>query len=75
MMRPGLSAAGVGAALLLFASAALAQGGRFRNFESAAPRVGDKAPLLDCYDEEGKPANMATLLGPTHLVLVFGAWT
>jgi hypothetical protein len=64
-------------AVLALASAAWAgEGGyRFREFPADPPRVGEQAPLFRAADPDGKPVDMAALVGPSHLALVFGALT
>ncbi|MCU0722015.1 MAG: hypothetical protein MUC63_00090 [Planctomycetes bacterium] len=64
------------AVLALASAAAAGEGGyRFREFPDDPPRAGEKAPMFAAADPDGKPVDMAALVGPAHLVLVFGAWT
>ncbi|MHC5038993.1 MAG: hypothetical protein ACYTHM_16920 [Planctomycetota bacterium] len=61
--------------LLAASSQAFARGGRFRDFMTNPPKVGEKAPLFPCFDEKGKKDHMKNYVGRTHLVLIFGALT
>lgn len=74
-MKLVLISAALAAAAVFHAGNANAGGYDFRNFDSNKPRVGDKAPMPEGFDESGKRTGLASLIDGNHLVVVFGALT
>lgn len=50
-------------------------GARARNFEAAAPKVGEPMPDVLVYDDEGNPHRLPDLLGEHYSVLILGCLT